>query len=125
MEVTHRVPVSGGGNGTGSPNTLDVVVAGRVPQNPSELIDSDRMRELIREAEANYDLVVIDTAPATMVADAIPLMSEATAVVVVGRMGKITSADAGLMREQLERIGAPAFGLVANFARGPGGYGYY
>lgn len=128
-DVTHRVPVGGQGqNGAGSRNTLDVVVSGRVPENPSGLIDSDRMRELIREAEASYDLVVIDTAPATMVADAIPLMSEATAVIIVGRVGKITNAEADSLRDQLERIDAPSFGLVANFAAGAGGkygYGYY
>jgi len=86
------------------------------------------MRAIIREAEEAYDLVVIDTAPATMVADAIPLMSEATAVLIVGRVGRITSAEADSMREQLERIDAPAFGLVANFAASAGGkygYGYY
>ncbi len=127
-EVTHRVPVGQRQNGAGSPNTLDVIVSGPVPDNPSGLIDSDRMREMIREAEASYDLVVIDTAPATMVADAIPLMSEATAVVIVGRVGRITSAEAGSLRDQLERVGAPSFGLVANFAAVAGGkygYGYY
>jgi len=127
-EVTHRVPVGQRQNGTGSLNTLDVIVSGPVPENPSGLIDSDRMRELIREGEASYDLVVIDTAPATMVADAIPLMSEATAVVIVGRVGRITSAEANGLRDQLERIGAPSFGLVANFAAVAGGkygYGYY
>jgi polysaccharide biosynthesis transport protein len=127
VDVTHRVPVGQRGNGAGSSNTLDVVVAGTIPENPSELINSDRMRDLIREGEADYDLVVLDTPPATMVADAIPLMSEATAVIVVGRVGRITSAQADGLREQLERIDAPAFGLVANFAHAPGkyGYGYY
>jgi succinoglycan biosynthesis transport protein ExoP len=127
--VSHRIPVGPSKNGpSGSSQTLDVVVSGQVPENPSGLIDSDRMRDLIREGEANYDLVVIDTAPAAMVADAIPLMSEATAVVVVGRVGKITSGEADALREQLERIDAPAFGLVANFTGGQGGkygYGYY
>jgi len=85
------------------------------------------MRDLIKEAEASYDLVVLDTPPATMVADSIPLMSEATAVIIVGRVGRITDAQASSLREQLERIDAPAYGLVANFAAGPGkyGYGYY
>ncbi len=127
-EVVHQVPVGHHRDGPGSANTLDVVVAGHIPQNPSELIDSDRMRALIHEAEEDYDLVVIDTAPATMVADAISLMSEATAVVIVGRVGRITSSEADAMREQLERIDAPAFGLVANFAAnaaGKYGYGYY
>ncbi len=125
--VTHSVPVTDRTNGHGSAHTLDVVVAGVVPRNPSELIDSERMRALIREGERDYDLVVLDTSPASLVADAIPLMSEATTVVIVGRVGKLTSDQAGGLREQLERIGAPTFGLVANFAGGSGryGYGYY
>lgn len=126
-DVVHRVPVVQRTNGRGSTLTMDVVVVGRVPDNPSELIDSTRMRELIRQAEEEYDLVVFDTPPAGMVADAIPLMSEASAVVVVSRVGKITSGEANHLREQLERIDAPAFGLVANFVRGPDdkAYGYY
>lgn len=127
LDVTHSVPVTVRTNGHGSAHTLDVVVAGDVPRNPSELIDSQRMRELIREGERDYDLVVLDTSPASLVADAIPLMSEATTVVIVGRVGKLTSDQADGLREQLERIGAPTFGLVANFAGGSGryGYGYY
>jgi Mrp family chromosome partitioning ATPase len=67
----------------------------------------------------------MDTAPAAMVADPIALMSAATAVVIVGRVGRITNAEADSLRQLLERIDAPAFGLVANFAGGPGGkYGY-
>ena len=126
-DVTHSVPVVERTNGTGVPLKMDVIVSGTVPSNPSELIDSTRMRELLREAEESYDLVVIDTAPAGIVADAIPLMSEASAVVVVGRVGRITTNEANSLREQLERIDAPAFGLVANFASGPDdkGYGYY
>jgi capsular exopolysaccharide synthesis family protein len=126
-EVIHRVPVVQRTNGRGSTLTMDVVVVGNVPDNPSELIDSERMRELIRQAENDYDLVVFDTPPAGIVADAIPLMSEASAVVVVSRVGKITSGEANHLRDQLERIDAPAFGLVANFVRGPDekAYGYY
>jgi capsular exopolysaccharide synthesis family protein len=126
-DVTNSVPV-GTNNGQGAMNTMDVVVAGPVPDNPSGLIDSDRMRDLIRQAEEKYDLVVIDTAPASMVADAIPLMSEASAVVIVSKVGRVTSGEADSLRGQLERINAPAFGLVANFAPtagGKSGYGYY
>lgn len=126
-DVTHRVPVGPSRDGQASPTTLDVVVAGPVPDNPSGLIDSDRMRSLIRQAERSYDFVVLDTPPASMVADPISLMSQATAVVIVGRVGKITSAEADGLREQLERIDAPGFGLVANFAPkgAKEGYGYY
>ena len=124
-DVIHRVRVTQGANGS-APLEMDVIVSGGVPSNPSELINSDRMLKLIGDAERKYDLVVIDTSPVGIVADAIPLMSEASAVIVVSRVGRITSAEANALRDQLERIDAPAFGLVANFA-GPRekSYGYY
>jgi capsular exopolysaccharide synthesis family protein len=123
-----RIPVVRRSNGTGATHTMDVLVAGRVPPNPSELIDSDRMRAVLREAEAAYDLVVIDSPPAAIVSDAIPLMGQVSAVIVVGKVGATTSGQARNLREQLERVDAPAFGVVANFASGGAesyGYGYY
>ena len=124
-DVIHRVPVTRGANGS-APLWMDVIVSGAIPSNPSELINSDRMLKLIGVAERTYDLVVIDTSPVGMVADAIPLMSEASAVIVVSRVGRITSVEANALRDQLERIDAPAFGLVANFAgTRDRSYGYY
>ena len=106
--------------------SMDVIISGEVPRNPSELINSDRMRDLIGQVEKRYDLVVIDTSPVGIVADAIPLMSEASAVIIVSRVGRITSVEADALRDQLRRIDAPAFGLVANFAgTRDKGYGYY
>ncbi len=124
-DVVHRVAVTRGSNGS-APLAMDVVVSGAIPGNPSELINSERMRKLIGEAESKYDLVVIDTSPVGIVADAIPLMSEASAVIVVSRVGRITSVEANALRDQLERIDAPSFGLVANFAGArEKAYGYY
>lgn len=124
-DVIYRVDVTRGSNGN-APLAMDVIVSGSIPSNPSELINSERMRALIAEAERDYDLVVIDTSPVGIVADAIPLMSEASAVIVVSRVGRITSVEAKALRDQLERIDAPAFGLVANFAGARDkGYGYY
>lgn len=124
-DIIHRIPVTQGTNGS-APLTMDVIISGSIPSNPSELINSQRMRELISQAEGTYDLVVIDTSPVGVVADAIPLMSEASAVLIVSRVGRITSAEADALRDQLERIDAPAFGLVANFTGARGrGYDYY
>lgn len=124
-DVVVSVPVAPGTNGA-RPLIMDVLVSGTIPQNPSELINSKRMSQLISDAEDGYELVVIDTSPVGIVADAIPLMSAVSAVVVVSRVGRITSNEAHALREQLERIDAPAFGLVANFAGGRDkGYGYY
>ena len=126
VDVARRVPVAHHGNGAATPLTMDVLVSGSVPPNPAELVNSQRMIDLVESAERDYDLVVIDTSPAGLVADAIPLMSRATAVLIVGRVGRITDSEADNLRSQLERIDAPAFGLVANFAGGgEAAYGYY
>ena len=126
VDVTRRVPVAHHDNGTGAPLTMDVVVAGSPPKNPAELVNSERMANLVDQVESDYDLVVIDTSPAGLVADAIPLMSRVTSVLIVGRVGRITDAEAETLSSQLQRIDAPTFGLVANFSGGAsGGYGYY
>jgi Mrp family chromosome partitioning ATPase len=51
------------------------------------------MRQVIDTAEREYDLVVIDTPPTSVVSDAIPLVKEVSGVLVVARLGR-TSKDA-------------------------------
>lgn len=128
-EVVHQIPITPRVNGHGSVRTMDVLLAGPPARNPSELLDSERMREVLEEAESTYDLVIVDTPPATVVSDAIPLMKHVNAVLVVGRVGKLTLSSAARLREQLEKVQAPTIGVVANFTTmKDGGYtggGYY
>jgi succinoglycan biosynthesis transport protein ExoP len=108
--------------------TLDVIPAGAIPPNPTELVESQRMKDLIVEAEGRYDFVVIDTPPILVVSDAIPLIFTVSGVLVVSGLGVSTRSSAADLAEQLERLGAPTLGLVANFAEHTGrsyeGYGY-
>jgi capsular exopolysaccharide synthesis family protein len=108
--------------------TLDVIPAGAIPPNPTELVESERMKELIGKAEEKYDFVIIDTPPVLVVADAIPLIFDVSGVLVVSGLGVSTRNSAADLAEQLERLKAPTLGLVANFAEHTGrsyeGYGY-
>lgn len=107
--------------------TLDVIPAGGIPPNPTELVESQRMRELIELAEDRYDFIVIDTPPVLVVSDAIPLIASASGVLAVSGLGVSTRTSAADLAEQLERLGAVTLGLVANFAdtgRDYEGYGY-
>lgn len=108
--------------------TLDVLPAGGIPPNPTELVESQKMKDLISLAAQSYDFIVIDTPPVLVVSDAIPLMSAADGVLAVSGLGISTRGAAASLAEQLERVGAPVLGLVANFAEGGGrnyeGYGY-
>jgi receptor protein-tyrosine kinase len=107
-----------------APVEFDVVVAGAVPPNPMELLQSRKMADLLEMVSATYDLVVLDTPPITAVSDAIPLIARASGVLVVGRLAKTSRDSAARMRDQLIGLGAPTLGVVANEANGRE-YGYY
>jgi polysaccharide biosynthesis transport protein len=113
-DACHEIMLVHDGDGS-SATTMDILMAGDPRPDATELIESERMRELIRDCRHNYDLVVIDTPPAGLVSDAIALMRDVSAVVVVGRLGKLTADQAERLREQLDTVDAPAFGVVANF----------
>jgi capsular exopolysaccharide synthesis family protein len=67
---------------------LDFIVSGPIPPNPSELLHSVRMTELIAELTSRYDIVMIDTAPIGLVSDAIPLIRASDVNLFVIRSGK-------------------------------------
>lgn len=56
---------------------LDVIPAGPTPPNPSELLQSERMDELMTELKSKYDYVFFDTAPVGLVSDSFALMGKA------------------------------------------------
>lgn len=107
--------------------TMGVVVAGALPPNPVDLIESDRMRDLLVTACADYDLVILDTPPTSVVSDAIPLVRQVDGVIVVGRLGRSRRESMLHLRDQLENLDAPTLGVVVNGFRietGAYGYGY-
>ncbi len=67
---------------------LDFIVSGPVPPNPSELLHSDRLKELIKDLEGRYDIIMVDTAPIGLVSDAIPLIRMSDINLFVLRSGK-------------------------------------
>lgn len=62
---------------------LDVILAGPLPPNPSELIHQPQMTELIDYCKANYDFVVIDTPPVGLITDAFVMMRFASVLLFV------------------------------------------
>ncbi len=55
--------------------TVDVIFSGKIPPNPSELLMSSRVGELIKELKNNYEYIIVDTAPLMVVSDTL-LISE-------------------------------------------------
>ena len=53
-------------------DNLDAICCGTIPPNPSELLSSDNMKELIKELSKQYDYIIFDTPPIGVVIDALP-----------------------------------------------------
>jgi len=96
--------------------SFDVLPAGPATDDPSELLDSDAMRDLLVAARSHYDLVVVDGPPPTLVSDTIPLMKQVDGVLVVGALGRESDEELRALREELARYGVTPVGAVANFS---------
>ena len=64
---------------------LDVITAGPIPPNPSELLISDQTSRLMEQLKEKYDYIIIDTPPVGLVADAIELFKYSDAIIYVIR----------------------------------------
>ena len=109
---------------------LSVLVSGQFPPNPSELLGSPAMREIIEEAKGDFDMIVIDSPPVLAVTDASVLSSLVDGTVVVVRVGKTARDAVRRGVAQLRVVNGRVLGAVLNdvdFRSGVyyGGYGYY
>lgn len=98
-------------------DNLDVLIAGPKPPNPAELLDSERMRQLLEEARQKYDRVLLDTPPVLFVADASILGALSDGVIMVVKSAKNTRSLATRAREQLEGVNARILGGILNDVR--------
>ena len=106
---------------------LDVIPAGIVPPNPSEMLSSSRVGVLIEDLSKSYDYVLIDSAPILPVADAVALSRAVQGVLLVAQANRTSKGDVAEGLARLERVGARLIGVVLNRAQAGGrevGYGY-
>ncbi len=106
--------------------SLLVLPAGRVPHNPSELLASPRVGEIIAELGKSDAMVVIDAPPLNPVADAQVLLNNDAihGAIVVARVGRVTRDDVRMARAILDRHVVEPLGLVVTGIRSTSGYGY-
>ncbi|MDT0156345.1 polysaccharide biosynthesis tyrosine autokinase [Microbacterium sp. ARD32] len=99
------------------PAELDVLVAGERVPNPAQLLASHRMTEVLAELRAQYDLLIIDTAPVLSVADATIISQYADSTIVVTNTRKTTRAQLERCLTALHAVGANLAGIVLNKVR--------
>ena len=106
-------------------SNLFVLPAGRIPPNPSELLGSDKMRQLIKELSEEF-IVVVDVPPLLPVTDASLLSHSVDGVILVGSIGRSHREQMTEASSILKKVNANLFGLVLNRAPRKGlGNSYY
>jgi capsular exopolysaccharide synthesis family protein len=104
---------------------LDVLPAGVVPPNPSELLQSERLDQMIAELRQRYDYVLIDSAPIAMVGDTYLLNRLADMTVYVTRANYTTFELVDLINQTHEQQRLPKMVAVLNGVNAKKvGYGY-
>ena len=93
---------------------IDVLPAGYSPSNPSELLGSERMREILNALAKSYDYVLCDATPVNAVTDAVALGRYMDGAILVVSHDGVTKEAALAAKEQLESINIPIFGTVLN-----------
>ena len=85
-----------------------------VPSCHAELLGSNQMRELLRIARKQYEMVLIDTPPIIAVTDPSVLARIVDGVVMVVRTASTQRGAAYMATEQLRRVQAPVIGVMLN-----------
>jgi receptor protein-tyrosine kinase len=96
------------------PNLPCILTAGQLPPNPSELLGSRRMDELIVDLRAAYDVVLIDCAPVLPVTDPMVVSRFADGILLIARAGITTKDQASAAKAVCTKAGAAVFGAVLN-----------
>ena len=92
---------------------VTVITAGDLPPNPSELLGSKRMSQILEKLGSEADLVIID-GPPFVVADAPVLASKVDGVLLIVRLGHTRKPSILSLMEQINRSGAKVIGVALN-----------
>lgn len=93
---------------------LFILTAGNIPPNPSELLNSEKMRNIISVFKSKVDTIVIDSPPILAVADALVLAPRVDGVVLVIDPKKTKRAMFNESVNQLRQVNANILGVVVN-----------
>ncbi|MBA3866211.1 MAG: hypothetical protein H0X42_07685 [Solirubrobacterales bacterium] len=98
-----------------SSRALAVLPSGPMPPNPGELLESERMKEVVAQLEDQFQLVIFDSPALAAVSDALALVPQVSGVIVIGGLGKTTRDAASELSKQFALLDRKPIGIAANF----------
>ena len=124
--VDPTIPVELGLGDVGVPR-LKVLMAGAIPPNPADLLDTERTPQIINALKEQCDYLLVDSPPVLAAADPMILASKVDGVILVATLGESKSDDFKNAVQQIQRTPTPLLGYVLNKMghRSFGGYHGY
>ena len=105
---------------------LDILSSGPLPPNPSEIIGSNKMADVLKELRQIYDMIIIDSPPLTAVTDASILSKYSDGIILVIRAGETHMEVVKSGLENLKAVNAKVLGAILNcVSTGRDSYYYY
>lgn len=106
---------------------VHVLPSGPIPPNPSEILASDRMKNLLEDLKSMYDYIIIDSPPISYVTDGAILSSVCDGTLLVVAAGETDHKSAKLAKDQLDKVSANILGVVLSKIpiKGKGYYKYH
>lgn len=98
-------------------DNLHVVTAGTKPQNPSEVLNSERFKQFVRSVYKDYDYILFDVPPALPVSDASQMATLVDGVILVYTAGRIARSVLKRAKDMLETVHANVIGVILNSVR--------
>jgi polysaccharide biosynthesis transport protein len=96
--------------------SLTVLPSGPVPLNPSELLEGERMRDVLLELQGRFEVVIVDSPPLPLLSDAMTLVAQASGVIAVSAIGRTTEDGVREFLRVMALHRGDLLGVVANFA---------
>lgn len=106
-------------------DNLSILPAGFIPANPSELLGSNKMKELYKTLYTKYDQIIIDSPPVLPVADAQIISSYVDGALLVIRSGFTTKNHVLKAYNTLKQVNANVIGTILNDQKSKKGTYYY
>ncbi len=105
---------------------LDILVAGAVPPNPSELLLNQRNQQMFQDLRDRYDIVVVDSAPVAMVSDTFSVAKWVDMTVLVTRARYTKRSQVKQLNRLVDEGRLPNAGIIINDTKpsADNGYGY-
>lgn len=93
---------------------LSIIQAGSIPPNPSELLSSKKMEELIEKLKQTFDIIIFDGTPSSIVTDSVIVSRIVDSTIIVVEYNGTKKNDLIKVKKAIENVGGKIAGVIIN-----------